>query len=108
MAGLVPAIHVFLGLSEGKTWMPGTRPRLSGTVYAYHAAFSMAASARIYLLYLRRCAARVACGRKSNLDCSGSGVGVAWRSSAIARRCIRFAWMRRAKASGLFTILLAS
>src|SRR5437764_8885103 len=27
MAGLVPAIHVF----AAKTWMPGTRPRLSGT-----------------------------------------------------------------------------
>jgi hypothetical protein len=25
MAGLVPAIHVFPGLSAAKTWMPGTR-----------------------------------------------------------------------------------
>jgi hypothetical protein len=25
MAGLVPAIHVFLAL-DAKTWMPGTRP----------------------------------------------------------------------------------
>jgi hypothetical protein len=27
MAGLVPAIHVFL--AEGKTWMPGTRPGMT-------------------------------------------------------------------------------
>jgi hypothetical protein len=26
MAGLVPAIHVFLTQKEAKTWMPGTRP----------------------------------------------------------------------------------
>jgi hypothetical protein len=29
MAGLVPAIHVFLGLNEGRTWMPGTRPGMT-------------------------------------------------------------------------------
>jgi hypothetical protein len=29
MAGLVPAIHVFLGLSAVKTWMPGTRPGMT-------------------------------------------------------------------------------
>ena len=29
MAGLDPAIHVFLGLSEAKTWMPGTRPGMT-------------------------------------------------------------------------------
>jgi hypothetical protein len=28
MAGLVPAIHIFLGLSS-KTWMPGTRPGMT-------------------------------------------------------------------------------
>jgi hypothetical protein len=28
MAGLVPAIHVFLGV-ETKTWMPGTRPGMT-------------------------------------------------------------------------------
>jgi hypothetical protein len=27
MAGLVPAIHVF---PEAKTWMPGTRPGMTG------------------------------------------------------------------------------
>jgi hypothetical protein len=27
MAGLVPAIHVFL--ANGKTWMPGTRPGMT-------------------------------------------------------------------------------
>ena len=29
MAGLVPAIHVFLALPEAKTWMPGTRPGMT-------------------------------------------------------------------------------
>ena len=29
MAGLVPAIHVFF-ISRGKTWMPGTRPGITG------------------------------------------------------------------------------
>jgi hypothetical protein len=28
MAGLVPAIHVFLAVT--KTWMPGTRPDMTG------------------------------------------------------------------------------
>jgi hypothetical protein len=28
MAGLVPAIHVFL-LKEDRTWMPGTRPGMT-------------------------------------------------------------------------------
>src|SRR6266576_1317975 len=27
----MPAIHVFLGLSEGKTWMPGTRPGMTNS-----------------------------------------------------------------------------
>ncbi|HLJ18765.1 MAG TPA: hypothetical protein VKU84_01125 [Stellaceae bacterium] len=30
MAGVVPAIHVFF-VEKRKTWMPGTRPRLSGS-----------------------------------------------------------------------------
>jgi hypothetical protein len=30
MAGLVPAIHVFLDLSAAKTWMPGTSPGMTG------------------------------------------------------------------------------
>ncbi len=42
MGGLVPAIHVFIAATLVKTWMPGTGPRLSGTVCAYHAALSMA------------------------------------------------------------------
>jgi len=29
MAGLVPAIHVFLAARLMKTWMPGTRPGLT-------------------------------------------------------------------------------
>jgi len=29
MAGLVPAIHVFCS-QENKTWMPGTRPGMTG------------------------------------------------------------------------------
>jgi len=29
MAGLVPAIHVFLAQIETKTWMPGTRPGMT-------------------------------------------------------------------------------
>jgi hypothetical protein len=29
MAGLVPAIHVFLDSTTGKTWMPGTRPGMT-------------------------------------------------------------------------------
>jgi hypothetical protein len=28
MAGLVPAIHVFVS-RDGKTWMPGTRPGMT-------------------------------------------------------------------------------
>ncbi len=31
MAGLVPAIHVFL-VESGKTWMPGTRPGMTSFV----------------------------------------------------------------------------
>jgi methylenetetrahydrofolate dehydrogenase (NADP+)/methenyltetrahydrofolate cyclohydrolase len=30
MAGLVPAIHVFIGGRKSKTWMPGTRPDMTG------------------------------------------------------------------------------
>jgi hypothetical protein len=30
MAGLVPAIHVFTMLRQSKTWMPGTRPGMTG------------------------------------------------------------------------------
>src|ERR1700759_4140674 len=33
MAGLVPAIHVFPGLSAAKTWMPGTRPGMTKLRY---------------------------------------------------------------------------
>ena len=29
MAGLVPAIHVFLATTVTKTWMPGTRPGMT-------------------------------------------------------------------------------
>jgi len=29
MAGLVPAIHVFLDAEAAKTWMPGTRPGMT-------------------------------------------------------------------------------
>jgi len=29
MAGLVPAIHVFLRCKAVKTWMPGTRPGMT-------------------------------------------------------------------------------
>jgi hypothetical protein len=29
MAGLVPATHVFLAALRSKTWMPGTRPRMT-------------------------------------------------------------------------------
>jgi hypothetical protein len=29
MAGLDPAIHVFLGFGGSKTWMPGTRPGMT-------------------------------------------------------------------------------
>jgi hypothetical protein len=29
MAGLVPAIHVFLAILRRKTWMPGTRPGMT-------------------------------------------------------------------------------
>jgi hypothetical protein len=32
MPGLVPGIHVFL-LFEAKTWMAGTSPRLSGSIF---------------------------------------------------------------------------
>ena len=31
MAGLVPAIHVFVCADEHKTWMPGTRPGMTTT-----------------------------------------------------------------------------
>jgi hypothetical protein len=30
MAGLVPAIHVFL--ADGRTWMPSTRPGMTETI----------------------------------------------------------------------------
>src|SRR6476620_12753263 len=33
MAGLVPAIHVFLVVVEQKTWMPGTRPGMTGFTF---------------------------------------------------------------------------
>jgi hypothetical protein len=33
MAGLVPAIHVFY-LAGVKTWMPGTRPGMTGTAWS--------------------------------------------------------------------------
>jgi hypothetical protein len=29
MAGLVPAIHVFLAATVAKTWMPGTSPGMT-------------------------------------------------------------------------------
>jgi hypothetical protein len=32
MAGLVPAIHVFVLARAFKTWMPGTRPGMTGTI----------------------------------------------------------------------------
>jgi hypothetical protein len=32
MAGLVPAIHVFLALGAAKTWMPGTRSGMTKTL----------------------------------------------------------------------------
>jgi len=31
MAGLVPAIHVFLGDQESKTWMPGIKPGMTSS-----------------------------------------------------------------------------
>jgi hypothetical protein len=31
MAGLVPAIHVFLAANAVKTWMPGTRPGMTNS-----------------------------------------------------------------------------
>jgi hypothetical protein len=34
MAGLVPAIHVFISSVTGKTWMPGTRPGMTADVKA--------------------------------------------------------------------------
>jgi hypothetical protein len=34
MTGLDPVIHVFSKLEASKTWMPGTRPRLSGSFFA--------------------------------------------------------------------------
>src|SRR5262249_50082126 len=35
MRGLVPRIHALLAVSDPKTWMAGTSPRLSGTVPAF-------------------------------------------------------------------------
>ncbi len=32
MAGLDPAIHVFASTKQVKTWMPGTRPGMTGVV----------------------------------------------------------------------------
>jgi hypothetical protein len=29
MAGLVPAIHALLDLTQSKTWMPGTKPGMT-------------------------------------------------------------------------------
>jgi hypothetical protein len=45
MAGLVPAIHVF-ATAKSKTWMPGTRPGMTGT--ETHAAFAAPRSASIF------------------------------------------------------------
>jgi hypothetical protein len=46
MAGLVPAIHVFLGLSSGKskTWMPGTRPGMTAAGHTHALIFCISAS----------------------------------------------------------------
>src|ERR1700730_2404826 len=65
MARLVPATHVsipcrFEGL-DGRD-----RPRVSGTVCAYHAAIS---SSHVAHVTRRRRAARVACGLKSRESC---------------------------------------
>src|SRR5580658_9696928 len=89
--------------------MDGLDPQASGTVCAYHAAFPIVT--RVFIAARRsrhRRTARLAYGPKLNLGCCGSDGGVGLRSSAIGRRCIRFAWTSLAKASGLATILLAS
>jgi hypothetical protein len=37
MAGLDPAIHVFLyGYGASKTWMPGTRPGMTNNDHEHH------------------------------------------------------------------------
>jgi hypothetical protein len=33
MAGLVPAIHVFVGHRGRKTWLPGTRPGMTAAKF---------------------------------------------------------------------------
>src|SRR5882757_2212257 len=105
MAGLVPAIHAFLAQCSQDV---DARRKATAVWHGlcFHAAFAIAAQARFAG---RRGAVRVAAGPRSNtVCCPGSGGSDIWRSSAIARRCIRFARMSLAKASGLFTILLAS
>jgi hypothetical protein len=32
MAGLVPAVHVFIAAAHAKTWMPGSRPGMTAVV----------------------------------------------------------------------------
>src|SRR6266568_1327855 len=103
MAGLVPAIHALLRSQDVDARHKATTVRHG---LCFHAAFSIAAPVR---LARRHWTARVARAPKSKTVCgSGFGGGDLWRSSAIGRRCIRLAWISLAKASGLWTILLAS
>jgi hypothetical protein len=65
MAGLVPAIHVFVVRNKEKTWMPGTRPGMtekSGIrrlpVIASEAKQSISTGSKMPDGLLRRCAPR--------------------------------------------------
>ncbi|MEA2884305.1 MAG: hypothetical protein QOH32_3561 [Bradyrhizobium sp.] len=44
MAGLVPAIYVFLAAASSKTWMPGTSPGMTKILKYYFFAGAFAAS----------------------------------------------------------------
>src|SRR6266702_4682381 len=54
MAGLVPAIHVFLPQFDRKAWMPGTRPGMTENERTTHA----------FVIYFQRAAAHAASDRR--------------------------------------------
>src|SRR5271154_4881968 len=47
MAGLVPAIHVFIPLHMSKTWMPGTRPGMTRSEYVHPCRPSFSAAVQV-------------------------------------------------------------
>jgi hypothetical protein len=46
MRGLVPGIHVFVPSQQGKTWMAGTSPAMTGGVEQLYASAVIASEAK--------------------------------------------------------------